>query len=72
MFPVVQAGETFGGKNSKFLSGGCQFEERILIKIVDGNDISLKATAQPGLADPRSLVKESRLNFGCTIVSKEK
>lgn len=69
---MVQAGEIFGGKNSKVISGGSQFEERILIKINDGNDISLKATAQPGLADPRCLVREQKLNFGCSIVSKEK
>lgn len=32
----------------------------------------MKATAQQGLADPRCQVREPKINFGCTIVSKEK
>jgi hypothetical protein len=69
---VVQAGDIVGARGSKHSGGANQFEERILIKINDGNDISLKAIIQPGLADPRCLIRESKLSFGCTIVSKEK
>lgn len=69
-FPVIQAGE-IGARGSKN-SMPIQLDERILIKVADGNDISLRVTNQPGTTDPRCLIKEQKLQFGCTIVSKQK
>lgn len=66
----MQAGDVYQGKITKAVSN--MGDDRILIKIADGNDISLKILANPGLSDPRCIVKESKIVFGCTIVSKSK
>lgn len=70
-YPVIQAGEAYQGKASSKAATSLG-DDRILIKIIDGNDISLKVTTVPGLSDPRCIVKEVKLLFGCTIVSKPK
>ena len=54
---MIQAGEVVGGKGAKTTHGSNQFEERILIKINNGNDLALKASSHPGVSDPRCLVK---------------
>ena len=46
-FPVIQAGEVGGRGNKNGLP--VQLDERILIKVTDGNDISLRVTNQPGM-----------------------
>ena len=66
----MQAGDVYPGKMNKTISN--LGDDRILIKIADGNDISLKIVANPALSDPKCIVKESKIIFGCTIVSKPK
>ena len=55
---MIQAGETQTSKAQKNNSGSLGLiQERILIKLLDGNDISLKVVTPTGIADPRCLVK---------------
>lgn len=56
-YPVIQAGDSCSARPAPPKSANILFDERILIKVKDGNDISLRVTSQPGLSEPRCVVR---------------
>jgi hypothetical protein len=47
-------------------------DERISVDIKNGINMSMRVTFNPNITEPRCVVKESKINFGVTIVSKPK
>lgn len=47
-------------------------DERISVDIKNGINMSIRVTFNPNITEPRCVVKESKINFGVTIVSKPK
>lgn len=56
--------------NAGRLSSILLIDERIAIKVKNGNESILKVSSNPSLTEPKCMVKESKINFGYTIVSK--
>jgi hypothetical protein len=47
-------------------------DERISVDIKNGINMSIRVTFNPNITDPKCIVKESKINFGVSIVSKPK